>query len=66
MIVLKGMAGMSGFYLEPDETRFHNALSLLGLPVEYWVHAARYVEATLHWIMVCLLLIWVVPTTTRL
>jgi alginate O-acetyltransferase complex protein AlgI len=67
MIVLKGMAGMSGFYLEPDETRFHNALSLLGLPVEYSVHAARYVEkATLHWIMVCLLLIWVMPNTYQI
>jgi len=67
LAILRGMTGMAGFYLEPDETKFHDALTLLGMPVEYSVHAARYVEkATLHWIMVCMVLIWVMPNAYQL
>lgn len=67
LTILKGMMGMNGFYLAPGEAKFHDVLSFVGMPIEYSVHATRYVEKdTLHWIVVCLLLVWLMPNTYQM
>jgi alginate O-acetyltransferase complex protein AlgI len=67
LVMLKGLCGLHGIYLDPEELTFHHWLTRFGLPVEFSPYAIRYVDKTvLHHVLLAFAIIWFLPNTAQL
>lgn len=66
-LMIKGLCGLHGMYLDPSEHSFYAALTAIGLPVEYSPYAVRYVDKdVLHHLLLVYGIIWCMPNVAQL
>ncbi len=66
-LIIKGMFGLHGVYIYPEEHSFYYWLTKLGLPVQYSPYAIRFVDKdVLHHLLLVYGIIWLMPNVAQI
>jgi D-alanyl-lipoteichoic acid acyltransferase DltB (MBOAT superfamily) len=66
-LIIKGLCGLHGIYLYPEEHSFYAGLTALGLPVQYSPYAIRFVDKdVLNHLLLVYGIIWLLPNVAQI
>ncbi len=66
-LIFKGLCGVHGIFIDPEEHSFYAWLTALGLPVEYSPYAIRFVDKdVLHHLLLVYGIIWLMPNVAQI
>lgn len=66
-LLIKGLCGMHGMFIDPAELTFHHWLTQFGLPVEFSPYAIRFVDKdVLHHLIIVYFIIWFMPNNAQI